>query len=109
MFAVVVIVPYNAPQVNKAIIVDSVVGLIEETAMRPGMIMNDRWDEKNALSKWHDVAPMTVKDLEISPFGMENIKTEGGHTFDTHARCTWRRMLNVRKDTTWKRLSIAHP
>ena len=65
-------------QVNKSIVVDSAMALVEQIAHRPGALMNDVEDEKNAFSEWHAVAPMRIENLVINPFGIGQVVTEGG-------------------------------
>ena len=63
---------------NKAIVVDSAMALIEQIAHRPGALLNDIEDEKHDLSEWHNVAPMRIENLVIKPFSVGQVVTEGG-------------------------------
>ena len=71
-------------EVNKAMVVDSAMAMVEEIAHRPGMLVNDRWDDKDSYSYWHEYFPMEMRHVKYDQFGVQGVKTEGGHACTLH-------------------------
>ena len=64
-------------RVNRAMVLDAFTGVAEVCASRPGMLANDRWDERDEDGHWQELPPMQLKHVLIDPRGVEGITCEG--------------------------------
>ena len=71
-------------QVNQAVVVDAAMAIIEQIAHRPGMLVNDKWDEKDEYSTWNELVPLEMRHVVIDPYGVRNVVTEGHHSCTLH-------------------------
>ena len=63
-------------RVNRAMVLDAFIGVAEVCASRPGMLANDRWDEREEDGHWQELPPMQLKHVLIDPRGVEGITCE---------------------------------
>ena len=77
-------------RVNLALVIDAAIAIAEQVAWRPGMLARDKFDAKNEFSVWQSLEPLTLGDVDIDPFGIDEVVTEGGHA------CTLKQDANAR-------------
>eukprot|EP00964_Phaeocystis_antarctica_P122185 scaffold85850_cov70-Phaeocystis_antarctica.AAC.2 len=58
-------------------VLDAFTGVAEVCASRPGMLANDKWDERDEDGHWQELPPMQLKHVLIDPRGVEGITCEG--------------------------------
>ena len=94
-------------EVNLAFVMNAYMGLARQTGCRPGMAVNDRTDAADKESHWHELPPLRIGDLAISPDALlerlETVVCDGGFEASLRAEARWSsngRRENILRATT---------